>query len=92
MSSAVSNSSTRHYGRHRPFHQSADADRAADSQGGAFDYGALDAEKAQALRNAAHAIRIFSRSAIYDLGRHLLDAKKLLEHGEFLRCAPANSE
>jgi hypothetical protein len=59
------------------------------SQGGAFDYGALDAEKAQALRNAAHAIKNIQRSAIYDLGRHLLDAKKLLEHGQFLRWAAA---
>jgi Protein of unknown function (DUF3102) len=42
-----------------------------------------------ALRNAAHAIKNIQRSAIYDLGRHLLDAKKLLEHGQFLRWAAA---
>lgn len=56
---------------------------------GAFDYGDLDAEKAQVLRDAAGAIQNIQHAAIADVGRHLSRAREVLDHGQFLKWADA---
>jgi hypothetical protein len=54
---------------------------------GAFDYGDLDAETAQVLREAAGAIQKIQHAAIADVGRHLARARDVLDHGQFLKWA-----
>ena len=52
-----------------------------------FDYSALMIDAADKLRQCAASIRGVQRAAIADVGRHLIAAKEMLEHGAFARWA-----
>lgn len=55
----------------------------------ALDYAVLSPEMARAFRVSATAIRAIQRSAITDVGQHLIEAKNMLNHGAFTAWAEA---